>query len=411
MLSCTAVNPAYGVSASGSMSATDPSGEGKSTSGSSSNPDSDSSQTTQAETVATEPASGTLNETSGLPPDVGTGIRCWSSLVSISTDDLMPAGTALTDVPLRVETSVFGQHLDTESLHFYQAGTLLAHELEGAGRFAWVRIPALLAESNDPIEARTGAECPPVMDRLSIAEVWSAGYVAVFHFDDAQGDAREFADSVNGIVLTPDLETELSRSNGFLGPYVQKFGDAALQATDSQLNFSGSAPLSMLGWVRLAADATDVLPWTGNNARHRELVSKLPGYRLGAVLGQTSMMSDVQSHPFVNVSASSSPQDNDVASGDDPVDGGTWTMLAGTYTGSSLELFVDDERVAAERTNNTPGANDDGTIRIGRWLQGDVDEVRISSEPRSLEWIRIQHASMTGAEGLLTYGGRTQLGL
>lgn len=412
MLSCTAVNPAYGVSASGSMSATDTSSEGESTgagSNSESNSDSNSDSTTKDETTATEPATATESETFGTTTGGGSSFECWSTPIYVSTG--RPAGGAtLSEIPLRVGVSDLEQPFDAKSLRFYQGGLLLPHELEEPGRIAWVRINELVTGSEvaAEIEAVMGPDCPEIM-HPSPAEVWSAGYLAVFHFDDPESDPLTFVDSVHGIELLADANSELSPSASLLGSHLQKSGDGRLEGTNSVLDLNGSAHISTLGWVRLDDGQEGVLEWDEKLgfARHRELVAKLPGYRLNAVRGQVSPDFNPPAAPFFNLSAAPlSADQHDNTFGTTAVQPTSWTMLAGTFDGATLRLFVDGEFVSAEPAAYSPGSNETGTIRVGRWLHGGIDEIRISSVARSDTWIAIQHASM--AEQLLTYGETVQ---
>lgn len=406
MLSCRAENAAYQVSSGGGSDSSAPgtttSAPPESTSGSAS-ATTPTGPTGGASTGGTgeSGSSGNGHEASGTALDTGTDSRCWSTPITIITERLIPAGTLLPNVPVKVETSSLHPAVpDLETLRFYQGDELLPHELEGPGRFAWVRVAEITGGAADEIHAVIGANCPDVR-RLPQRAVWSAGYVAVFHFDEMLEAPLRFVDSVDGIELLADENTEPSAMDWSLGPYARKFGNGRLEAVDASLDLGGTSPLSTLGWVELERGEADVLLWNGEDARHRELISKLPGYRLNAVRGETGPDSMVLNAPFFNLAESLVDSLHDNVAGTDPVGAETWTMLSGVYNGTVMQLFVDDEFVAGGGTEYTPGTNG-GALRVGRWLRGGVDEIRVSDVARSQEWLRVQHASMTAT--LLQYG-------
>lgn len=407
MLSCTAENPAYSGSGEGDMSGTAGPGTAtsttsESTSGSGSNSNSNPTPSSGTHDSGTTPESGTQGTTTGIA-DTDTEARCWSTSITIAPDARIPLGQTFAQVPVRVATSRLAPKFNGDSLRFYQDGMLLAHEQEG--RFAWVRVTEIVSEGSSEIQALMGAACPDDMPPAA-SNVWSAGYIAVFHFDDGDNVPLTFVDSVNDIELLPDPNTEVG-GKGLLGPYIQKSGDGRLEATNAMLDLNGDGPLSTLGWVRLEGDEAGVLEWDGVNARHRELVAKLPGYRLNAVRGHAGPMSTVAPAPFFNLSLEIPGELQDNTFGEDDVQANDWTMLAGTYDGEQMHLFQDGDLVASRDTNYTPGSNGTGTIRIGRWLRGGIDEVRISNVARSPAWLQIQYESMMGT--LLEYGPLEQV--
>lgn len=393
LLSCTAQNAAYsGSDGTGMPGVTSASTTSSDTSISTATTGPTSPQTTDDSHGPTSPEDETT--ASGLI-DAGEETRCW--LTPILIEDLLPAGSTLSNVPVRVTTSRLGPTFNAENLRFYQDGVLLPHELEEPGRIAWVRLREITGGADLELEAITGPDCRDVPDALQASEVWSAGYIAVFHFDDGAGVPLVFTDSVDGIALVADNNTDVAESSAFLGSYAQKSGNGALIASDGELDISGPQPLSILGWVRLEEEQAGVLPWDEDleQARHRELLGKLPGYRLSAVRGQVSLLSELQPRPFFNLSQAIPGPLQDNIFGTAPIQQDEWTMLAGTYTGTDASLYVNGELASTLATEFIPGSDTDAELRVGRWLHGGVDEIRISNVARSAEWLRVQHASMT----------------
>ena len=225
----------------------------------------------------------------------------------------------------------------------------------------------------------------------------------VFHFANGTGSPTTFTESVRGIELesTPDR----SVASGKLGRYLLKSNDGELVTSDGSLDLGGRPdPISVMGWVSLAEGQADVIPWstTRMSARHRELFAKLPGYRLVAVRGEISDRSQVATRPFFNLSEGvpSTLQDNVL--GLEAIPAGEWTMLTGTYDGKIARLYVNDQDVAQNQTMFIPGTDGDGELRVGLYLHGGIDEIRISSVNRSQAWIEVQYASMT--DSLFSFG-------
>ncbi|MGH1345141.1 MAG: LamG domain-containing protein [Nannocystales bacterium] len=352
-------------------------------------------------------ASSSSPSTGDSTTEIETEPDCWRTRIIISTEDLLPAGTVLSEVPVRVETSQLAPVPNLGTLRFYQHDDRLPYELEGIGRFAWVRIEELGEEKTTEFEAIMGTTCPDLPERLPTRSVWSAGYVAVFHFDNGDESPLSFVDSANGIELVADADTQEGQTEWVLGTHIWKLGDGVLEASDLGLDLHDDDEISTLGWVQLENKHAEVLPWNDSDARHRELIAKLPGYRLSAVRGHVGPLSEFAASPFFNLSQSLTDELHDNVLGPDPLEAERWTMLAGTYDGEQMRLFVDGDLITSGNTLYTPGSNTNGSMRVGRWLRGGIDEVRISDVARSADWIRIQHASMT--DTLLQYRSREKI--
>lgn len=393
LLSCTAQNAAYSGSGESGMAGVTSASTSTSTTTSGTSVSTATTASTHTTDDSQGPTSAESETTAAKPTDTGEETRCW--LTPILIEDLLPAGARLTNVPVRVATSQLGPMFDAETVRFYQDGQLLPHELEEPGRIAWVQLREIIAGADLEFEAVTGPDCRDVPDARPASEVWSAGYVAVFHFDEDAGAPLVFTDSVGDIALIAGANTDVAESASFLGSYAQKSGDDALLASDGALDIFGRQPVSVLGWVRLEAGEGGVLTPGGKQARHRELLGKLPGYRISAVQGYAEGSPEPPPRPFFNLSQQIPGPLQDNVLGTGPVMQGEWTMLAGTFNGTNASLYVNDALSNELTTEYTPGSDNDAQLRVGRWLRGGIDEVRISSVARSADWLRVQHASMT----------------
>jgi|GEM_PF-2345717 len=383
MLSCTRVNPSYAQQAEGGAGGTDSVG-----------PSTVSSTSSGSTTESTPATTGT----GPTPIDVGAQARCTSlSMLVPALEGIVPTDGALEDVPVLVDLSAFERPIDGDTLRFYLDETPLPHELERGGTIAWVRLPFLGSDFDVKFRGLMGPGCDVPASPFEAAEVWSHGYVAVFHFDSAAGDPAAVLDSVHGIPLVLTDGSTLTEDSGHLGAHLRKTSDAGLVAQDPRIDLSGPTNLTALGWVRLADGHADVLEWDDGLgfARHRELLANLPGYRLCAVRGENSANSSVAQVPFFNIAQDIAAVEHANLNGESALDAGPWTMLTGVYDGSQLRFFVDEDEPDPIDTNREPGDDPDDELRVGQWLHGGIDEIRIASEARSAAWVLVQYLSMT----------------
>lgn len=394
IVSCARPNPAFndGSVATGGM-----------TSGASV---ADTNQSTTGTTADSATAGGVSTDaaetSSGHTGSTGGPSACWVLPMRLLPPTFANQQAVLTDVPIMVDLSIFDRPADLEAVRFYVDDELLPHELEFDGVFAWVRIPRIESATELEFYAVLGLDCP-ARPSLPARDVWSHEYVAVWHFDDIAGGV--FHDSANGIELQLSDTSSIGEVPWKLGRYLSKSSNQALTAVDERLDLHGPDNASVTSWVRLASGQEGVLPWSNDNddARHRELVSKLPGYRLAAVRGQTSAVSNHASRPFFNIAATLQPPAHNVTLGPDELLADEWALVSGSYDASNgvVQCFLNDTTAGAEGASLIPGEDDSHDIAVGRFVHGGMDEVRIASAARSEDWVRVQYLSMQA--GIVEY--------
>ncbi len=385
---CTRLNPDFGDDAAGTGGMTSGASSGPTSTGA---PPPDPATATEATTGGAQPGTTAIATASTAESEPG---ECWRVPLRVVPTSFVDPQDVLEEVPVLVDLSVFDRPGEPEDVRFYRGADLLPHEPEFDGAFAWVRVPRIESRLPFDFEVILGSACDHPNARPP-DEVWSNGFIAVWHFDGISKGA--FIDSANAIGLQLGEGSALSSDTPKLGRYLQKTTNQILTAVDPRLDISGQQDVTVTSWVRLDGNDSHVLPWQGN-ARHREIVSKLPGYRLTAVFGEVSEISTTANLPFFNIAQVLERSGHTIARGPSQLPPDVWTMVSGTYSATQLraQCFVGALSGELEPVELPPGRGDGQDIAVGRWLFGGLDELRISNVARSPDWVRVQFSSMSG---------------
>jgi hypothetical protein len=95
---------------------------------------------------------------------------------------------------------------------------------------------------------------------------------------------------------------------------------------------------------------------------------------------------------------------------------GTWYYVTQVYTGSKIQLFWNGTNVVND--NWSIGYNSPGTFRIGRgpesgypwWFDGMVDEVRMTSQVRTADWLTTEYNNQNAPATFITEGTEEDVG-
>lgn len=279
--------------------------------------------------------------------------------------------------------------------------TELAYEIEAwdptGTSFVWVRVPAIAASSEDDYVAMYYGN-PRAADGQNVPAVWSNGYLAVWHLDSTLGDVVSGFDGTNG----GSVATE-----GLIGP------GRAFDGVDDFIDIGAPAGLDGLfaGGGHVSAWVYAEGPGGGNYGRVLDR-----SVDNGTGFGWSLMYSQ-----FVSPDSFRFTRGHDLETGGWDTPGNqltldAWHHVAVNYDDGNVtnapELFVDGDQKGANPNLAPEGVvePDAGTpLRIGnggsttlRSWDGRIDEVRISSDPRSGPWLDNQVRSMTDA--MITFG-------
>ncbi len=331
---------------------------------------------------------------------------------AITVDAAQVSGTdSLVDFPLNISLQAsdlrdtlnggFVCHAQGYDLLFTgpDCSTVLDYQLE---RFdastgtvvAWVRIPVLRTDSNTVVYLFYGND--GIGSDPSTTDAWDNHYVGVWHMaDDPSGSSPAMPDNSR---FSHDADangySSDDRGDGIAGQGLVANGSGQYLTVDSSgltpaaLSFSGQQAISISAWVRYDAmageksivelghstDDVDIPYWLGHNGSNMQI-------RL----------------------ASGSPATGNRYNGSSTLSTGTWYHMAYTYDGSTLKGYLNGvEEISVARSGDIAYTAADG-FRMGkrfdaRYMEGTVDEVRISRFARSADWWATQYANLADAE-------------
>jgi len=282
-------------------------------------------------------------------------------------------------------------------------GRFLAHEIESwepAKKRAaiWVRLDSVPGGGGGRFirmywgnaSAANASSGPAVFARR-------AGFCGVWHLNERansspQGyqDASENGNHATGTAMQPGSEVEAIAGNGQTFDGTSTYLDAG---TDSSLRATTS--LTLEAWVR-----------AGTLIDHANIISKAftsetaPHYEFGLTLGLSGNFRLV---------VTTGGQESPVYTPDNQVATEQWFHLVGTYDGSKCTVFVNGVPVAG---NPLTGSIDafGGSLRIGNYqrnptftFHGVLDEVRVSNQARSADYVLLSYANQKPGSTLLEF--------
>ena len=305
-----------------------------------------------------------------------------------------PLLVSITDTDLRDNARADGWDIwfaDSDSV------TKLDHEIEsydsGTGTLvAWVRIPNLSSSADKVIYLNYGNPSSP--DQSNPPGVWDSTYAGVWHLnEDPSGTAPQSVDSTsnsndgtsNGTMTSGDLVTgKIAGALDFDGT------DDWVQAPHTaSVNLTGTG-LTLSGWVSSLGQTADV----------GILLKSTSGYQihLGIESGETgNFRVNTPDAGYTRLDTTSTVPTN-----------GTWTYLTGTYDGTTARIYFNGSEQATDpRTGNIDATTEPvliGRRAIGdaRFMNGDIDEVRMSSVARSAGWIQTEYNNQSSPSTFLT---------
>jgi biopolymer transport protein ExbB len=272
--------------------------------------------------------------------------------------------------------------------------TLLKHHVE---RFdvideialVWVKVPKLSGNTNqDAVWLYYGSAS--AMGGQDAKSTYDSGYAAVMHFAEVEGTPQDAGAAGNhaaqfsgGQGLPSVIGTGVALNGG---------GDRMMISSSPTLNFSNGFTISF--WVRISMGQSDAVLFSRANADSGFIIG-LEGTKIfaairnGEEVTETDRGADIAPNQWHHVSVTVKPGERMTLY----VDG---LQMFYTPVGQSLPSLTEDITV---------GAAADGS----RSYVGELDELEISTVPRTADAVRAAYASQ-GPDGLLYALGVEEMG-
>ncbi len=253
----------------------------------------------------------------------------------------------------------------------------LAHELESYDAatgtlVAWVRIPVLSASSNTPVRILYGN--PQIIADPSTTDTWGPEYSGVWHMSDLTDATINGNDGTNG---------GSTSAAGLIG-LVRQFNGASRIDIPRSINLEPTNNLSVSMWIRRTGGQNQWAKplWYGRNDVN-------PWGPYGFEFDNNSDNS-IYFHVANNTTA------GNVLSAT-VINDGIWYLLTGTFDGSTVRFYLNNNLIGAALLSGPMGHYNAIGLTLGnrstggQGFTGYVDEVKISSVTRPIDWIRTEY--------------------
>ncbi len=320
-----------------------------------------------------------------LPPGEMAAVKykSWKhsgSLFLLTTPDGadLPATAMEENFPVLVRLSkdgfAFGEaQANGEDLRFAtSAGVPLSYQIDGwdatAGTaLVWVRVPVIKGNARQELRmfwgnaaAKSESSGPAVFNR-------SNGYLSVWHMNEpVQDDA--------GTLDSTDLGTTLAC--GVMGSGRQFAGTKGIFCGDRITKYPfASSPHTTEAWVKADKMNTTVVEW-------------------GKLGGVSLRLLSTPSRVGVN-------NNKNHVQGTSVLPKSQWTQVVYSYDGQNDRIYVNGRFDMPAPTSTTIEVLTPVRMQIGNGFLGTMDEVRVSSEARSADWVKLQYENQKPLQTLV----------
>lgn len=283
---------------------------------------------------------------------------------------------------------------DSETLLKYERESWAGGDGSNVTANFWVRVPSIAA-TGDPTEIFCYFNKPGDTDGQDAANTWESGFRGVWHFTDTPNDSTTHAEHLTA-VNSPAYDT------GIVGKAVD------LEAGSSQYLyhadggstdiFGANQPLTLEAWVKAET-------FSGLS---RVILGK---YDATASARQYQLYWHSNDELRFLLSADGSAAT--ICTGaTGVVDNGSWHHVVAVYDDTDMRIYVDgalDSNGSDNPKTYTAGIADKGAqFRIGvdyytNYLDGLIDEARVSAVARSAAWIKFTYRNIVEADGEISW--------
>ena len=304
------------------------------------------------------------------------------SLFLLTTPDGadLPAGASLENFPVlvRLNKDWFDLGENTNAIRFATAaGVPLAYQVDywdpDAGSAGiWVRIPRIQGNARQEIKMYWGnSQASSESDGAAVFNR-SNGYLSVWHMNQ-DPMSHQIIDSV-GTVDSTDLDT--AAASGLMGWSRHFTGGKGIFCGDRITKYPlASSPHTTEAWVKADKMNTTVVEWGKLGGVTMRLLSTPPR------VGVNNNKSNVQGTSVLHKSE--------------------WTQVVYTYDGQNDRIYVNGRFDMKAPGASTIEVATPVRMQIGNGFLGDMDEVRVSNEARSADWVKLQYENQKPLQTLV----------
>jgi hypothetical protein len=354
----------------------------------------------------------------------------WNNRRRLTFDNAAQA-TAQTDVPVLVKLNssriTYANVLNTaDDIRFVDSnnGTELAYQIEEYSEtgddWLWVKVPQVngasaldyiwMYYSNSSATAETDTD------------VFSNGYVAVYHFAETAGNYVDWTtntnDSTAANVITR-TNTKFGNAPSFDGTTADgiRIGDNAgfdtgVWTVEAWINPSDLTPTPpTVSSTGSAPGVSDAIPVFVKGTGEGETQNQDVHFYLGYTSGTDNAIVDFENCRSAVAPCASGNSENNALTGTTTFATSNWYYLTATedYSVAGDDFFIyvngiEEDRLDRDQTPNIGGTQDIGIATA--WLStgtaaggfsGQIEEVRFSNVARSADWIKFQYEVMNDA--------------
>lgn len=264
---------------------------------------------------------------------------------------------------------------------------------------AWVKVPTLYGTgaAQDTVIYLTYGNTGITTDQSAPTTTYDASYLGVWHFGTAASltllDSKAVNNGTNHSATA--VAGQINGGAAFVAGSTQW-----VSTTTTGFALADASPFTLQCWLNVAS-STNLY----------SLMGTWKDESSGGLAGVNLNLGGLVAHKLGAIIADGSGTNYRAANGSSIVDDSTWRHCAVTYDGSAssagIKFFVNG--IAETNTsfhNTAPGALDNTNFTIGRipssvapqYLTGSLDDVRVSSANRSVDWFFAEYNSQkTGA--------------
>ncbi len=338
-----------------------------------------------------------------IGPVTNPFVQGWKYLKEITIDhdkvdcDLInfPVYINLTDTDLRDKANNSGDDIifmDDEGV-----ANQLNHEIEyynsvNGNLIAWVNVTSISSVSNTSFYMYYGNPLAENMENTN--GVWDSYYMVTQHLSETSGihyDSTANGNDGTNYGSTQDFDGQIDGANSFDGSddYIDCGGDSSLDIDDG---------ITIEAWVNRTGDG--IVNFVGIASRNSTGYNRYQlRYRPTLDIVQF-FLGDTTIYGFAS------------SNSDLPLN--TWTHVVGTWDGTNVLLFVDGVQQTITGTFTSSPSFTNEPLEIGRYttlnyFAGGIDEVKISSIPRSACWIAAEYNNQIDPDSF--YSVRSEEGI